>query len=172
MPTARQCRAGGKECTSRNVCLVAQGSWEIQLHMQQARFRAKISAINADAYHSHHGRATSNITRACVPCPLPCRSRVPSYFAAHDAAILGRVDRLYQLWAGSHEQGPACSECRELSVLFSLGVDAVSSGQSTGVPPHLQLAGEAAQRVAPCNACRLMQVGNLSCIIWVAGQRL
>ncbi|KAG2500164.1 hypothetical protein HYH03_001746 [Edaphochlamys debaryana] len=61
------------------------------------------------------------------------------YFASHQGALLGRIDRLYHLWAGLHPDGPACKECRALSQLFSRGVDSVSTGASTAIPKHLQL---------------------------------
>ncbi|GFR39980.1 hypothetical protein Agub_g513, partial [Astrephomene gubernaculifera] len=62
-----------------------------------------------------------------------------SYFAGYRGSLLGRIDSLYQLWAGIHPAGPRCAECRSLSQLFSRGVDAVSTGQATSVPEHLQL---------------------------------
>ncbi|KAG2432736.1 hypothetical protein HYH02_012870 [Chlamydomonas schloesseri] len=60
-----------------------------------------------------------------------------SYFAGHNGAILGRIDSLYQSWAAL--SGPGCSECRQLSQLFSRGVDSVSTGAATAIPGHLQL---------------------------------
>ncbi|GLC34648.1 hypothetical protein PLESTM_000221100 [Pleodorina starrii] len=61
------------------------------------------------------------------------------YFSGYQGALLGRIDRLYHTWAGLHPQGPACPQCRSLSQLFCRGVDSVSTGQSTTIPPHLQL---------------------------------
>ncbi|GIL59350.1 hypothetical protein Vafri_14238, partial [Volvox africanus] len=62
-----------------------------------------------------------------------------SYFSGYRGDILGRIDRLYHLWAAIHPAGPRCSECRALSQLFCRGVDSVSTGQATTIPSHLQL---------------------------------
>ncbi|GIL83982.1 hypothetical protein Vretifemale_12713 [Volvox reticuliferus] len=62
-----------------------------------------------------------------------------SYFSGYRGELLGRIDRLYHLWAAIHPEGPRCSECRALSQLFCRGVDSVSTGQATTIPPHLQL---------------------------------
>ncbi|KXZ45061.1 hypothetical protein GPECTOR_59g670 [Gonium pectorale] len=66
-------------------------------------------------------------------------SHLINYFVGYCGALLGRIDRLYHLWAGVSELGPASAECRALSQLFSRGVDSVSTGAATAIPQHLQL---------------------------------